>query len=315
MDPGVPVARVTRNGWVESVHAGHAVLVDGSGEVLAAWGSPGEPFLPRSSNKPLQAVGMIESGLDLAGTQLAISAASHDGEAYHLDAVRSVLAQGGLTEADLENTPALPVGRAAQAEWLRAGRGPTSLSQNCSGKHAAMLRTAQVLGVPTAGYIGPDHAVQRAVLAGIEAMSGERIAAVATDGCGAPVAAISLLGLARAFSRMVQADATSAPGRVAHAMAAHPEYVAGADRDATRFMRALPGAIAKDGAEAVHAFALPDGRAGALKVADGSERARAAVVVGLLRQLGIDDPDVLVAAGPEPVLGGGRVVGAVEPIL
>ena len=199
--------------------------------------------------------------------------------------------------------------------WLAAGRGPTSLSQNCSGKHAAMLRTAQALGAPTRGYLDPDHPVQRAALAGIERLSGERVAAVGTDGCGAPVAAISLVGLARGFSRMVRAEASSSEGRAARAMAAHPQYVGGSDRDVTRFMQALPGAIAKDGAEAVHAFALPDGRAGAVKVSDGYDRARPAAVAALLAQLGIDDPAVQAAAGPAPVLGGGHPVGAVEGLL
>jgi L-asparaginase II len=311
----VPIARVTRSGWVESVHAGHAVLVDGSGSVIEAWGSPAEPLLPRSSNKPLQAVGMVAAGLPLTGAQLAIAAASHSGEEFHLATVRAILAGGGLTEEDLANSPALPYWPAAQAQWLRAGHGPESVSQNCSGKHAAMLRTAQELGAPTVGYLSPEHPVQRSALGGIEALSGERVAALGTDGCGAPVAAISLVGLARAFSRMVQAPPGSAPGRVARAMAEHPEYVGGTDRDVTRFMRVLPGALSKDGAEGVHAFALPDGRAGALKVADGSERARPAVVVGLLRHLGVQDEAILAAAGPAPVLGGGRPVGAVDPLI
>ncbi len=312
VDRGVPLAQVTRNGFVESMHAGHAVLVGPDGAVLAQWGRPTDRFLPRSCNKPLQAAGMLDAGLELAGEQLAVSAASHSGEAFHLAAVRAILAGGGLTEAHLSNAPALPYAPTAQVEWLRSGGGPTSVTQNCSGKHAAMLRTALALGVPTEGYLAADHPVQRAALSGIERLSGESSTAVGVDGCGAPVAAISLVGLARAFSRMVQADADSAEGRVARAMSTHPEYVGGSDRDVTRFMRAVPGAIAKDGAEAVHAFALPDGRAGALKVADGSERARAAVVVGLLGHLGLTEDAVLAAAGPAPILGGGVPVGVVE---
>jgi L-asparaginase II len=314
MDGQVLLAQVTRNGWVESVHAGHAVLVDPDGAVMRSWGRPEDPVLPRSSNKPLQAAGMVGAGLDLAGAQLAIAAASHSGEAFHLDTVRAVLHDGGLTEADLANTPALPYAPAAQIAWIRAGGGPTSLTQNCSGKHAAMLRTALALRAPLTGYPDPDHPVQRAAAAGIERLSGERIVATGVDGCGAPVAAISLVGLARAFSRMVLAGADTPEGRVARAMAAHPAHVGGTDRDVTLFMAALPGAIAKDGAESVHAFALPDGRAGALKVADGSERARAAVAVALLGHLGVD-PTALAAAGPAPILGGGRPVGSVDAVI
>jgi L-asparaginase II len=314
MQGQVPLAQVTRSGWVESVHAGHAVLVDPDGAVIRSWGRPEDPVLPRSSNKPLQAAGMVGAGLDLAGAQLAIAAASHSGEAFHLDTVRAVLADGGLTEADLANTPALPYSPAAQVAWIRAGGGPTSLTQNCSGKHAAMLRTALALGAPLTGYLDPGHPVQRAAAAGIERLSGERIVATGVDGCGAPVVAISLLGLARAFSRMVLAGTGTPEGTVARAMSAHPAHVGGTDRDVTLFMAALPGAIAKDGAESVHAFALPDGRAGALKVADGSERARAAVAVALLAHLGVDRA-VLAVSGPAPVLGGGRPVGAVDAVI
>jgi L-asparaginase II len=314
MDGQVLLAQVTRNGWVESVHTGHAVLVDPGGAVIRAWGRPQDPVLPRSSNKPLQAAGMVGAGLDLQGAQLAVAAASHSGEAFHLDTVRAVLADGGLTEADLANTPALPYAPAAQVAWIRTGGGPTSLTQNCSGKHAAMLRTALVLGAPLDGYLDPDHPVQRAAAAGIERLSGEQIVATGVDGCGAPVAAISLVGLARAFSRMVLAGPQTPEGRVAQAMSAHPRHVGGTDRDVTLFMAALPGAIAKDGAESVHAFALPDGRAGALKVADGSERARAAVAVALLRHLGVD-PAVVEVSGPAPILGGGRPVGSVAAVI
>jgi L-asparaginase II len=314
MDGQVLLAQVTRNGWVESVHAGHAVLVDPDGAVIRAWGRPQDPILPRSSNKPLQAAGMVGAGLDLVGAQLAVAAASHSGESFHLDTVRAVLADGGLTEADLANTPALPYAPAAQVAWIRSGGGPTSLTQNCSGKHAAMLRTALVLAAPLHGYLDPDHPVQRAAAAGIQRLSGEQIVATGVDGCGAPVAAISLVGLARAFSRMVLAGPQTPEGRVAQAMSAHPHHVGGTDRDVTLFMAALPGAIAKDGAESVHAFALPDGRAGALKVADGSERARAAVAVALLRHLGVD-PSVVEVSGPAPIFGGGRPVGSVAAVI
>jgi L-asparaginase II len=310
----VLLARVVRSGFVESVHAGHAVIVDPDGAVQRSWGRPEDPMLPRSSNKPLQAVGMVEAGLDLAGPQLAIAAATHNGEQQHLATVRAILADGGLSEADLENTPALPYSQPVEAAWLRAGGEPSSLTQNCSGKHAAMLRTALVLHAPTRGYPAPEHPVQRAASAGIEQLSGERIVATGVDGCGAPVSAISLIGLARAFSRLGQSAPASAAGRVARAMSAHPYYVAGADRDVTRFMVALPGAIAKDGTEGVHAFCLPDGRAAAVKLADGAERARAAVVVALLAQMGVAE-QVRQVCAPPPVLGGGAPVGAVEGVL
>lgn len=315
MDVGVPLARLIRNGWEEALHLGHAVVVAPDGAVAKAWGRPEEPYLPRSSAKPLQATGMVAAGLGLEGEQLAISASSHNGESFHLDTVRRILADGDLSESDLKNAPGLPFSQKAMLEWAHAGGGLTSLTQNCSGKHSAMLRTARVLGAGIEDYLDPDHPVQRAAIAGIERLSGERIAHLATDGCGAPVVAITLVGLARAYSRLIQGHPDSPEGRVARAMSTHPQYVAGEDRDVTKFMRAVPGAVAKDGAECVHVIALPGGWAGAVKVSDGSERTRAAVAVGLLRHLGIADEAVLTAAGPAPVTGGGRPVGHVEAVF
>lgn len=314
MRGSVELAHVVRSGWVESVHAGHAALVDPDGAVVRAWGRPEDPILPRSSNKPLQATGMVAAGLDLDARGLAIAAASHSGESFHLDTVLAVLLGGGLGEADLANTPDLPYDRDTMVAWLAAGRGPTALAQNCSGKHAAMLRTAQVLGSPTVGYLDPAHPVQRAAVAGVEALTGERVAHTGVDGCGAPVVAVSLVGLARAMSRMVQAGAGTAPARVAGAMAAHPELVGGTGRDVTAFIRGVPGAIAKDGAEGVHVLALPDGCAAALKVADGSARARQAVACALMTHLEVD-PQVVTACAPPAVLGAGRPVGHVRATI
>lgn len=309
----VPLARVVRSGWVESEHAGHAVVVDADGAVVRAWGRPEQPVLPRSSNKPLQLTGMVEAGLDLPGDGLAIGAGSHGGEPVHLATVRAVLAAGGLAESDLANTPDLPADHEAMLAWVRAGGGPTSLTQNCSGKHAAMLRTALVLGASVRGYVDPDHPVQRAAVAGIERLSGERVAARGVDGCGAPVVAISLVGLARAAARMVAAGPASAEGRVAAAMSAHPVLVAGTGRDATLFMAAVPGAIAKDGAEGVHVLAVPGVGAAALKITDGADRARRGVAAALMRHLGVAE-EVIAACAPTPVLGGGVPVGRVESL-
>ncbi len=315
MERGVPLVQVLRSGFVESVHAGHAVIVDPDGSIAEVFGRPGDAMYPRSSNKPLQAAAMLAAGLDLHGEQLAVAAASHNGEPIHVAAVRAILGEGGLSEDDLANVPTYPLDQAAQVSWIQGGGGPSSVTQNCSGKHAAMLRTAQALGAATEGYLDPAHPVQRAIRGEVQRTTGEHVSAVGVDGCGAPVLAISLVGLARAFSRMVQAAPGSPTGRVAAAMAAHPQYVGGTGRDVTAFMTAVPGAIAKDGAEGVHVLALPDGRAAAVKIADGSERARPGAVVGLLRRMGVTDEAVLAAAGPGPVLGGGRPVGRVEAVF
>jgi L-asparaginase II len=309
----VVIARVVRSGFVESTHYGTAVAVDADGDVVAAAGAPVAPIFPRSSSKPLQAVAMLRAGLPLDGALLALSAASHSGERFHQDGARRILSGAGLDPTHLQNPPDLPYGEDERGEWVRLGREPSVLAHNCSGKHAAMLATCVENGWSTATYLHPDHPLQQLVAETVADLAGEPVAAVGVDGCGAPVHAISVLGLAAAFARIATAPPTSAEGRVAQALRRHPEWLGGTGRDVTALLRGVPGIIAKDGAEAVCAAALPDGRAVALKIADGGLRARPVVLAALLRRLGVGAP-VLDEFALVPVLGGGRPVGVVEAV-
>ena len=307
------IARVVRSGFVESVHHGSAVAVDADGDAVAGAGAPGTAVFPRSANKPLQVVAMVRAGLPLDGALLALAGASHSGERFHLDGVSRILAGAGLEQQVLQAPPDLPVDEAERGDWLRLGRRPTSLAHNCSGKHAAMLATCVENGWPTGSYLRPEHPLQELIAETIADLAGEPVAAVGVDGCGAPVYAISLLGLAAAFARIATAADTSPEGRVAAAVRRHPEWVGGTGRDVTALIRGVPGLIAKDGAEAVYAAALPDGRAAALKIADGGQRARPVVLAALLRRLGVAAP-VLDELATAPVLGGGEPVGVVEAV-
>jgi L-asparaginase II len=269
---GIPLVDVVRSGFIESVHSGHLVVLD-----AVELGHPNQPLFPRSSNKPLQAVGMRRLGLDVPPQHLALAAASHSGEAAHIAGVRAMLASGGLGEDDLGCPPAWPLDETARRTWPE----PLRITMNCSGKHAAMLLTCLVNGWPTKRYLAPDHPLHRSLRAAVEDLAGEPVAAVGVDGCGAPLFALSLVGLARAYRRIATAEA--GPERdVAEAMRTHPELVAGTGRAATRLMAGVPGLIAKDGAEGVFAAALPDGTAVAVKIDDGSQRAaERAAVAGL----------------------------------
>ncbi len=307
------IARVVRSGFVEGEHYGSAVAVGGDGAVVAAVGAVHAPIFARSANKPLQAVAMLRAGLALDGSLLALASSSHSGERYHLDGVQRLLTMVGLDESALQNTPALPLGVAEHEDWQRSGRPASRLGHNCSGKHAAMLATCLINGWPLEGYLSPDHPIQRLISDTVAELAAEPVAAVGVDGCGAPVLAISVLGLARALARVATALPGTAEGRVAAAIRTHPEWVGGTGRDVTALMRAVPGLIAKDGAEAVYVAALPDGRAAAVKVADGSDRARLVVLVSLLRRLGVA-ADELDALAQVPVLGHGEPVGAVEAV-
>ena len=304
------LAHVTRGGVVESVHRASVAVTAPDGSLLHAWGAAEDPVFPRSSNKPLQSVAMLRAGLTLAPHQLALASASHSAEPFHLDAVREMLAAAGLSEADLQNTPDLPYDPDERDIWVAAHRTARSLAQNCSGKHAAMLATCRLNGWDIETYRDAAHPLQRAVAATIADLAGEPVAATAVDGCGAPVMAISLAGLARAFGRVASAAPDTHEGTVADAIRTHPEYLGGTRRDVTALIRGTPGAIAKDGAEAVYAVGLADGRGIALKVADGAQRARPVILAAVLRRLGVGSTayDRLEDA---PVLGHGRPVGAV----
>lgn len=309
------VAEVVRSGFVESVHAGVAVALDPGGAVVAAAGDPARPILPRSANKPLQAVGMLRAGLDLDGALLALAASSHSGERYHLDGVERLLATAGLSVAALRNTADLPLDEHERTMWSATGRSPSALAQNCSGKHAAMLVTCLENGWSTDEYLLPAHPLQEHLRQTVTDLADETATVAGVDGCGAPVFALSARGLARAFARIATADAGTPEGRVAAAIRCHPEWLGGTGRTVTRLLRAVPGMVAKDGAEAVFGAALPDGRALAVKIADGGERAVAPVVVALLRRLGVCDDDTLDPLASVAVLGHGRPVGALRPII
>ena len=313
-DPGtVPLAYVTRSGFVEGLHHGSAVVVDAAGQSLISRGRPEAPILPRSALKPLQLLAMLRSGLELPGTLLALASASHSGEPFHLDGVEAILSGVGLSPADLGNTPDLPLDPTQRLRWHRAGSPATAQAQNCSGKHAAMLATCVINGWPTAGYLSPEHPLQQVISDTIGQIAGEPVAARAVDGCGAPALAISLTGLARAFGRLASADPDTLEGRIADAVRGYPQWLGGTGREVTALILAVPGLIAKDGAEAVYAAALPDGRAVALKIADGSDRARQVVMVDLLRRLdpGQSAPGALLGAAGRSVLGHGQPVGEV----
>ena len=277
-------------------------------------------MFPRSSNKPMQAAAMRACGLAVEGELLALASASHSGEDFHVTGVRKILAGAGLTEDTLQCPPALPMDEPTLWRFLGEGGRPDRVHMNCSGKHAAMLATCVAAGWPTETYRDPDHPLQREIKAALGRLAGEDVAATGVDGCGAPLFAISLTGLARAFRALVLADPDSAERSVADAVRAHPAWTSGTNRSERELHQAVPGLLVKSGAEGVQAFALADGRAGAVKMEDGAPRAIPAITVALLRAIGADqadgvDRDALEQIATVPVYGGGQVVGGIQPTL
>jgi L-asparaginase II len=305
------LAEVVRSGFAESRHHGAVTGLAADGTEVISVGRTGAPFFPRSANKPLQAAAMLRCGLALEGELLALAAASHSGEDFHADGVRKILSGAGLSEDDLHCPLSWPVDVETARRLVARGHGMSRIRMNCSGKHAAMLATCVSNGWPVQTYLAPDHPLQQAIRRTVEELAGEQVAATGVDGCGAPLFALTMTGLARAFRALVLAAPGTPARRVADAIRAHPEWSSGTSRDERRLMDAVPGLLVKAGAEGVNAFALADGRCGAIKIDDGSARARTPVTVAALRLLGVAVPDELAIV---PLTGGEAVVGAVRAV-
>ena len=312
-DRFAPVAVIDRNGVDESIHFGAVVCLDSDGRVAHSIGDPAVHIYPRSSTKPIQALAMVRAGLDLPPEQLALVCASHNGEQVHLDTARAILAGAGLDESALLNTASWPLHEQSQQAAIRNGTAKSSLQMNCSGKHSGMLATCVINGWSLDDYLHPDHPLQRAVTDTVPDVAGEEAASIGVDGCGAPAHVISLIGLARAVRAMATGAAGESGLRIHRAMSQHSYMVGGEKRDVTAICTNIPGLMAKDGAEAVYVAALPDGRAVALKMSDGSGRGTATVLVAALARLGVDTSNVPDSV-TEVAYGHGRPVGRIRAV-
>jgi L-asparaginase II len=302
-----PIAIARRSGFDECIHFGSVIALGADGAVAFSVGDPALRCYPRSSLKPLQAEAMVAAGLDLPPELLALVCASHDGTPAHVAGVRRILAGASLDETALQNTPDLPIEPIAAADVLRAGGERRAIQMNCSGKHAGMVATCVANGWSTADYLELTHPLQQAITSTVEQLAGE-VAHVGVDGCGAPAHVLTLRGLASAFATIA-----SRRDAVWRAMITHPEMVGGTNRDVTKLMVHVPGLMAKDGAEGVFAAALPDGRAVAVKVADGGYRAAPPVLVDALARLDVDVSGVAERV-VQVVRGHGQPVGEVRSI-
>ncbi|UWR11291.1 asparaginase [Sulfitobacter mediterraneus] len=289
-----PFAEIWRGPFLESVHSGHAVICDGTGQIVDAWGNPDAVILPRSSSKMIQALPLITSGAaDKAGLtteQLALSCASHQGAAIHTDRVAVWLETLGLNDDDFRCGPQEPSDTPAREALIRAHETPCQIHNNCSGKHSGFLTLNQHLG-GGADYVDPDHPIQRACLEAFETVTQETSPGYGIDGCSAPNYASTLHGMARAMAHFANAAEGSAEARLHQAMRLHPELVAGEGRACTELMRAMDGKVAlKTGAEGFFIAILPEQKLGiALKAACGTTRAAECAIAALLVRLGVLD--------------------------
>jgi len=301
------LAEYVRDGVVESEHRGFLAVLNADGSLFKSLGDIDTKIFPRSTVKCFQASAMVRSSLDLEPRLLALAQSSHSGAAMHMDGAREILASVGLTESALQCATDRPLGDAERRAW--GDQEPAQIAMNCSGKHAAMLATCVKNGWPIETYLEQSHPLQIAIKKELEDLSGEVITLTSTDGCGAPLFLISVIGLARAI-RAITISNDLVHQSVMNAARAFPEMVGGMGRHNTEMMQQVPGLFMKDGAEAVNVCSLSDGRTIVFKVSDGSLRAFRTIVHACLKDFGIDT-----ALTPEKVMGGPRVIGTIRATI
>lgn len=310
------LTNVYRGSLAESFHTGSIAVVDSRGRLLAFAGDPAQRACLRSAAKPFQAIPLLEYGgadeFELAGEEIALTCASHGGEPLHVSTAAAILRKGEFDEEDLLCGAHLPYDEKAQAELRASGEEPSSLHNNCSGKHAGMLLATRVMDVPSARYIDAEHPLQvlaRTTLADFAGIAADEIP-IAIDGCGVPAYTLSLYRAAFAYARLLvpgELDRyAESAAQVVDAMTSFPHYVAGNWSMTTPLMAAFGGELlSKEGAEGFYAMALSPAltdelteRLGvaddvavgvALKINDGSmTRGRNPVILRTLELLGID---------------------------
>ncbi len=328
MTPDDAAVHVLRNDQVESRHRAHVAVARPDGTLLATFGDPTASTFLRSTAKPYQTVPLLTSGaaqaLDLTDEEIAVTTASHNGEPAHVDRAARILEKANVPRELLACGTHEPLDDAP----VDAEDAGTPLHNNCSGKHAGFLATAQHLGAPLKGYLDPDHPVQAEVRRVLAQAMGVDIQdlGVGVDGCGAPTWHGHLAGIARAAatladpSQVPDAPVRAALDHIGHVMQTHPWYVAGTHRFDTELMESSTTLVAKAGAEAVQIVANRDAGLGlAIKVEDGAKRAVPPVTMEVLRQLGWVDVRAFETLGDRwrPTLRNhaGEAVGGLDPVL
>jgi L-asparaginase II len=301
------LAEYVRDGVVESEHRGFLAMLNSDGSIFKSLGDIDTKVFPRSAIKCAQASAMVRNGLVLEPRLLALAQSSHSGGDIHMDGAREILASVGLNESALQCALDRPIGEAEKRAW---GEKPAArIAMNCSGKHSAMLATCVKNGWPIESYLEHSHPLQLAIKAELENLAGETITLTSTDGCGAPLFLLSVIGLARVVhAATISSDPVHQS--VINAARTFPEMVGGNGRHNTEMMQQVPGLFMKDGAEAVNVTSLADGRAIAIKVSDGSQRAFRTIVHACLKEFGIDT-----SFTPEKVMGGPRVIGTIRATI
>ena len=349
--PVQPLFEVTRGRIVESVHYGSIAVVDSKGKLIASYGDPQAVAFLRSSAKAFQALPFVERGgvehFGFTQMELAISCASHEGSALHVQTVRALQQKIAITEADLQCGTHMPGDVDELKSLIVHDHQPSTNHNNCSGKHTAMLAHAKMRGLPLDNYLDPRHPIQKDILTTFAEMCQLTVKEIelGTDGCSAPNFAVPLYNAALAFARLCDPrDLSEARAAACHkitaAMTAHPEMVSGYGEFDEQLMKAGEGKIVcKRGAEGYQIVGLLPGVLSAdapgigiaMKVSDGdasrmgsglesTNRVRPAVMIEILRQLGVlssKQEQTLASFGPEKSITNHRgiITGKSRPVF
>jgi len=324
------LVEVTRNGIVESRHFGAAVVCDYKGTVIQSWGDIEGLVFPRSALKPMLAIHLVESGAsthyELSNAELSLACSSHQGEQMHQTLVTSWLSRLGLTEQHLACGAVLPEHTESAHQVLASGQQGCRIHHNCSGKHTGFLTTAQHLHLSLDNYHLVDHPLQQFSLEILSDLANIDITQypMGIDGCGLPAPTMPLIKLAHAtaqFARPVELadERAQAVYRLHKAITNEPLYIAGHGSVVSELNEVTKGAVlAKTGAEGVVTAAIPEQGLGiAVKIADGSSRARSVALLAILDYLDIlsaeEKRQLQAHIAPTIVNSRGRIVGEIRP--
>jgi L-asparaginase II len=287
------IAEVTRGETVESQHRGAFVVMDRDQSIALSAGDINRAIFPRSAIKAFQALPLIESSaakaFALNDAEIALACSSHNGEPVHVTTALSTLHKCGCGEQHLECGAHWPSDRQSANSLVLAGKKPSALHNNCSGKHAGMIAACMHLGFDPKSYVEQSHPLQQAIVRRMGEQCDVDLskAPVGIDGCSVPTWAYPLHNMALGFARLATPD--SEAGRVmTKAARNHPHLIAGTERFDTKIMQAVPRLFIKVGAEGVFGGCIPHAGLGfSLKCDDGASRAAEVAIADVLSQLSI----------------------------
>jgi L-asparaginase len=277
--------RLLREGIIESRHQAQAVVCDSRGRVLSVAGNSETATFFRSALKPFQALGVTTTGTleryNLTDRDLAIICGSHKGTIEQVRQVFNILWRADIDPSALQCP--IPEGKRS------------SLQHNCSGKHAGMLAICQQRHWPLNTYLQRNHPVQQLIfgkVAELLRMPAEEFIS-AHDDCGAPTYLMQLGQMATLYA-LLSSGTNLDMERIVRAMTHHPVMVAGEGEFDTELMQLTQGElVSKAGAEGIQCIGrVGEGMGLAIKVMDGAKRAKYAVAIHLLRQMGWITPSV-----------------------